>query len=137
MSEKYDIQVGDRVTYTLFGKKATKLIAGDEEINLIENDIKQDAIEILKIDRPKYEKVYGKQEILDEAEKEYLSNVIKPFRNKVKFFEKCNAREEQQYLDIYIEDNGYIVFPEFEENSMYKGMELNKQYTLKELGLDK
>ena len=76
MSEKYDIQVGDRVTYTLFGKKATKLIAGDEEINLIENDIKQDAIEILKIDRPKYEKVYGKQEILDEAEKEYLSNVI-------------------------------------------------------------
>ena len=136
MSEKYDIQVGDRVTFeNLEGNVVIMLIKTNAEIPEILDTLK--SRKVLKIERPKYEKVYEKKEILDEAEKEYLSNVIKPFRNKVKFFEKCNTREEQQYLDIYIEDNGYIVFPEFEENSMYKGMELNKQYTLKELGLDK
>lgn len=68
-------------------------------------------------------------------EKEYLSNLIKPFKNKVKIIEKTEENE-LQYLNIYVENDGYITLPGFEANTMYKGMKSDKEYTLKELGLD-
>lgn len=81
-------------------------------------------------------------EILDDKEKEYLSNLIKPFKKYVKSITKQNMlgreRIEIRYKDF--EDNNFplqsvIVFPTFRKNSMYKGMELEKDYTLEELGL--
>lgn len=49
--------------------------------------------------------------ILNEAERQYLSAVIRPFRDQVQSITK------------------------FEDSTMYKGMELGKEYTLEELGL--
>ena len=80
--------------------------------------------------------------ILDEAEKEYLSNVIKPFRGKVKYIVKRNENESE-YKSEYFEsirvvfEGSYwtLFFPYFEKGTMYKGMELDKEYTLEELGL--
>lgn len=43
----------------------------------------------------------------------------------------CGKRE---FLKIYLEDDN-IPFPFFTKGTMYKGMELNKRYTLEELGL--
>lgn len=74
-----------------------------------------------------------KQEILDKQEKEYLSAVIKPFRDKVKYIEK-NTYYEKEFIEICV--NGErIGLPCFKENTMYKGMEKYKEYTLEELGL--
>lgn len=67
--------------------------------------------------------------MLDETEKRYLSNVIKPFRDKVKAIEKVS------YLKIYIKEDEPTILPYFEKGTMYKGMKENKEYTLKELGL--
>ena len=75
-------------------------------------------------------------QILDKEEKEYLSNVIKPFRNKIKSIELkywCRTQEEV-CLMIHLGDST-VCFPPFEEGTMYKGMKLDKPYTLKELGL--
>ena len=71
--------------------------------------------------------------ILDDVEKAYLSAVIKPFRVKVGYVKKidCGKRE---FLKIYLEDDS-IPFPFFTKGTMYKGMEADKEYTLKELGL--
>lgn len=79
-------------------------------------------------------------QILDKEEKEYLSNVIKPFRKKVKSIIKCLVHEERwEYVTIFYEDIDNSIepleLPCFEEHSMYKGMELGKEYTLEELGL--
>lgn len=76
--------------------------------------------------------------ILTDKECEYLSAVIKPFRNVIEWISKNPYRNDFEYIDIkYIEDNGYqiMTFPLFKEGTMYKGMALKKEYTLEELGL--
>ena len=77
---------------------------------------------------------------LNDDEKEYLGNVIKPFRNRVIYITK-NECTLGEYLEIYLRhyDDGCssysIVLPYFKKGTMYNGMELYKEYTLYELGL--
>ena len=75
------------------------------------------------------------KEILDEKEKEYLSNIIRPFRDKVTYIQK-NSCIIKEYIVIKIEEDFTMVFPFFEKGTMYKGMESDKKYTLSELGLE-
>ena len=76
-----------------------------------------------------------KPPVLDDVEKAYLSAVIKPFREEVKYAYKiCSKIDKREYLEISLE-NGVISFPYFEKGTMYKGMEAKKTYTLEELGL--
>lgn len=78
------------------------------------------------------------KDILDIQEKRYLYNIIKPFKNRVKYIIK---KEYYEYEYISIEykeiDNStyYIQLPNFKPNTMYKGMEIDKEYTLHELNL--
>lgn len=72
------------------------------------------------------------QEILDKKEKEYLSNIVKPFKDKVKYISKLGAGDE--YISILL-DTEMINFPYFKRNTMYKGMKNRKEYTLEELGI--
>ncbi len=80
-------------------------------------------------------------DILTKEEKEYLSAVIKPFRDKVKNIIKFScAMNSHCYIDIVYDDDTWgkdmaIVMPPFKKDTMYKNMELGKKYTLKELGL--
>lgn len=78
-----------------------------------------------------------REPILDDAEKKYLSEVIKPFLSKIKYIAKFKGAcsEDKQYIHIGFYEGDGLTFPYFKENSMYKGMELNKAYTLKELKL--
>ena len=91
--------------------------------------------EIIEVKRPvKYETIYQKPpEILDKEEKEYLSAVIRPFKDKVVYIIKHTA-DIGEWIDIYLKDGG-LSFPDFDKGTMYKGMEANKEYTLEELGL--
>jgi hypothetical protein len=74
-------------------------------------------------------------DILTDKEKDYLSAVIKPFREKVEYVYKiCLEIDKREYLEISLE-NGVISFPYFEKDTMYKGMKYGKRYTLEELGL--
>ena len=75
------------------------------------------------------------KEILDDVEKEYLSAVIKPFKDRVKYISKWDC-PIGEFIEIGISNDRAIPFPNFKKNTMYKGMEVNKNYTLKELGLD-
>ena len=87
---------------------------------------------IIKIEEPTYETVYEyKPEILDEVEKRYLRGVIRPFE--VRFIKKVDLTNAEY---IYIElKSDHISLPNFSSNTMYKGMEIDKEYTLEELGL--
>ena len=77
-----------------------------------------------------------KEQILDDAEKAYLSAVIKPFRKKVEYIAIWGAwNGSKQFVHIELYDDDYMNFPNFEKNTMYKGMEPRKQYSLEELGL--
>ena len=79
------------------------------------------------------------KQILTDAEKRYLSNVIEPFRDRIMYINKVKA-SRGEYIAIHL--NHYTgglpdsaMLPEFEEETMYKGMELGREYTLEELGL--
>ena len=80
--------------------------------------------EIIKIPKP----------ILDEKEKEYLSSVIKPFRDKVISISKKSANYGE-FIDILIDEAEDIYLPYFKPGKMYQGIGVNREYTLEELGL--
>lgn len=82
-----------------------------------------------------------KEPILDEEEKKYLSDVIRPFRDRVKYILR-NDREDNttSFIVVVIEcidkqNYEHICLPLFKTNTMYKGMEEGKEYTLEELGI--
>lgn len=84
-------------------------------------------------------------DILSEKEKEYLKSIIRPFKDRVEYIVKgknINSDGTFYYIGIIVK---YIAIDRFSEaiylpyfkpeSKMYEGMELNKEYTLKELGL--
>ena len=76
-----------------------------------------------------------KKPILDKKEKEYLSSVIRPFRDQVKYIRKIEwLRDNREYISVGFK-NYPMLFPLFENGKMYKGMELDREYSLEELGL--
>lgn len=78
----------------------------------------------------------AKEPILNEVEKDYLSAVIKPFRGKVSYILKQkNFDSSMEFIHIDLSDGDVADFPNFKANTMYRGMEVDKYYTLQELGL--
>ena len=83
--------------------------------------------------------------LLDEVEKKYLKSIIRPFKDRVVSIEKkknINSEGTFYYIGIIVKHiaidcfSEAIYLPYFKpESKMYEGMELNKEYTLKELGL--
>lgn len=76
------------------------------------------------------------KEILDDTEKRYLKAVIRPFKNKINHISKEDCYDGDCYISIELDDTERINLPYFKKGTMYNGMEDNKEYTLKELGLD-
>lgn len=77
------------------------------------------------------------EDILSDKEKEYLSAVIKPFRDKVDYVKKYSfdGGEKESIGISFKNDNGYFSFPVFKKGTMYAGMYPYREYTLEELGL--
>lgn len=82
------------------------------------------------------------KDILNEREKSYLSAVIKPFRDKSWYIVKTEFDADYEQIvcvissDVPQIETAGISFPCFKKGKMYKGMEENKKYKLKELGLE-
>lgn len=74
------------------------------------------------------------REVLNKEEKEYLKAVIKPFRSEVKCIVKNSINKEKEHIAISLK-NDFLFLPNFRVGSMYKGMEIDRRYTLEELGL--
>ena len=149
---KSDLQDGDIVTYrdneqAVVVQKETKLIGiknltlmyladYDEKLNHKTGKHKGTINDIIKVERPtQYEIVFErKKEILDESEKEYLRNVIRPWRDKVKGIvkEKLN---DKNWISIDFKNDACMDFPNLDKKEDYKNMEAGKMYTLEELGL--
>ena len=89
------------------------------------------------------DKEHEEEQILNNAEKKYLSAVIKPFRDKVNFICKVNYYNnpeievyKAQHIVIGLNDNSpEVVLPLFKAGTMYKGMVAGHVYILEDLGL--
>lgn len=95
---------------------------------------------IIKIEEPTYTTVYeANKEILDEAEKRYLKEVVRPYKNVksiLKYIYPGNRLESIMITVLDLENEDWLfTLPPFETGKMYKNMEDNKAYTTEELGL--
>ena len=88
-------------------------------------DILCDRVEIVKKSKP----------ILTEEEKEYLSYIIKPFKDNIESIYKYCYGVDSECIEIRFHGGCTTSFPPFKKNSMYQGMELEKEYELGALGL--
>ena len=107
-----------------------KTKSGEEEIN---------GLGIFRIDAKEWEIYEEPKLILDTEEKAYLEAVLRPFKNRILCIHKSSL-DDYEYLWIGVKSTvfkGLEIFtlPSFKPDTMYKGMEVNKEYTLKELGL--
>src|SRR5574344_1644958 len=80
--------------------------------------------------------------ILDKEEHDYLRAVCKPY--KVKYIRKLETTVSgKQYIEIVVKSSvccgttDRCSMPFFEKDTMYKGMEVDKKYTIEDLELDK
>lgn len=92
------------------------------------------------LDPRKAEKVAVKanKPILDVKEKQYLEAVIRPFSNKVAYIKKIELdTSNKAYILIWSKDGDASSLPYFKCDTMYKGMEPGREYTIDELGLFK
>lgn len=141
-----ELKVGDRVRNKINGKIGViKEILDNKDVNekygtyIYNYRIKYDEDKIMTVFNSivEIEKI---KDILDKDEIEYLTNVIKPFKNRVSNIRKindgideCIVIEVRNHRKCYSE---IIILPYFEKGTMYKRIETHKKYTLKELNLD-
>ena len=70
---------------------------------------------------------------LTKEEKDYLSEVIKPFRDKIEYIKRLTFDSVDSIQ--MITDKGVTAVLFFETDTRYKNMEPDREYTLAELGL--
>lgn len=78
-----------------------------------------------------------KETVLDDVERDYLKSVLKPFKKKAYYVVKLPSKMglQEEYICAYVGKDAFV-FPNFKKGTMYKNMELRKNYTLKELGIE-
>lgn len=83
----------------------------------------------------------NKKFLLDCIDRKYFNNFLRPFRDDVQYLDKTNCLSSSyEYIRIYISANShtsYIYLPDFKTGTMFKKLEVDKQYTLEDLDLFK
>lgn len=86
--------------------------------------------------------LYDEKPPLDEVEKKYLSNILPPLKKSVKTIKivknSCGDTDNEYIQILFWDSKGGFdnwVFPPFKKGTMYAGMELDREYSLEELGL--
>ena len=93
---------------------------------------------------------YNRQdrEMLTSEEKEYISAIIKPFKDRVLYISKC-SKNDVEIADLciavkttsilsqkYANTIEYVILPIFKIGTMYNGLVTDKEYSLTDLDLD-
>nr|DAE68762.1 MAG TPA: hypothetical protein [Caudoviricetes sp.] len=135
---KADLKDGDKCTLkngqVIFVDKTS-----DYGFSNINEQLKyfNDDVSIAKVERPvKYETMFErKEEILDEVEKKYLADVVRPFRSKVRsVYKMAPICSNKEFINIQLRDENFTL-PYFKKGTMYKEMQTGKRYTLEKLGI--
>ena len=79
----------------------------------------------------------GAPDVLDKEEKEYLSAVIKPFRDRIISIAKITVSNNREAILINYTESPVraMRLPDFPKGTMYKDMANGIEYKLEELGL--
>ena len=127
-----DIQIGDKVTIDCMGDVKTIIITTEQEIKQIKENVAIFTNKILKIERPKYEVVEEKKELLTEEEREFLKLYIKIIKS-LNNGQIISIRKQSSWIIL-----GLKTGLEYQADigSKFKNMEDCKKYNFSELGLE-
>ena len=128
-----DIQVGDRLTYYNKSneREYTDIFSTSEDIEWFKSKNR----EILKIERigaGGWYTVYEKEDLLTDEEREFLKLYIKYVDKNIDTIgtESIGGRKSIYFAKS---NSGYYYYS---NQNYFKGLELDKKYTLKDLGLE-
>ena len=134
-----DIQVGDRITYKFIDKDGifTEIVGSNNlsltSIHWFKEHLEDKEIEIIKIERPKYEVVEEKKELLTEEEKQFL-------RYMCKYYDIKKIAFRGNEMDIYSKDSenseDMIACIDCPKSLTFEGIEDGILHISKELGLE-
>lgn len=82
-------------------------------------------------------KIFAKPELLDKVEKEYLGNLLKPYLKKdvrVIVTKHLSWNGDREWINIHVGFEDFDL-PYFNRNTMYKGLKVDREYTVEELSL--
>ena len=99
-----------------------------------------ETLDIVKVDNTNHlntnwDYIRKEENLLTDQERNYLKAVIAPVKAEVKYIIKLDFQYEEEYIRIRL-SNGFISLYFFKAETQYIGMELYKEYTLEDLGLD-
>ena len=122
------IEVGDRVTSK--NKGTGKIYVEIAYNNVAIENMKSDLYntEIIKIERPHYEVVEEKKELLTEEEKEFLKSILRYYKATTIYFDV----DRVLFFDDIIEE----ISPNYPKGLKFEGVKKHTQYDLEELGLE-
>lgn len=125
-----DVRIGDRVTYKNSMNDIRQVIIKDEEQkNKYCNN--KTAFEILKIERPQYEVIEEKKELLTEEERGFLKSYIKIIEN-LNNGKVINILRTETKIRVYLKTGlDYCI----EVGTKFSNMKIDTSYNLSELGL--
>ena len=138
LEEEFRIKYDNKAMYVLKDDGFFEVVGRNTYLQRDIDNLLNGEWEVVKLPKP----------ILDDGERKDLGNIVKPFRDRMIYIEKAETIKTYNpnakvYECIYImykdsskkQNPFYMGFPCFKKGTMYKGMELNKKYTLEELGL--
>ena len=141
LEEEFKIKYDDKSTYVFKEDGLFKKINGGVYSQCDIDNLLTGESELVKLPKP----------TLNKKEREYLCNVIKPFRDRIVWIRKCEYDRGDFFYGEYIvmglkffdsgtdgficTDEEQIALPSFAKGTMYNGMKLDKKYTLEELEL--
>lgn len=132
VAQQLGVELGEKFEVTVNGLNSQECVLKESGLFIVDGNrpsahtLKDLLVGSLKI----------KKSSLDKQEKEYLENVIRPFRDRVEHIFKHKHRYgKKEYIAIVIKDEDSTCLPNFKSGSMYKGMVPDRLYTLAELGL--
>ncbi len=127
-----EIEVGDRIKYLdKYKTERVTIIKDAEMVEVYKNDNGK-YITILKIERPKYEVIEEKKELLTEGERELLKVMIKYLCAEIGYIKKTDEKV------ILIKNNGVEIAQIVIRDIVlgFKNLQEDEEYTLEELGLE-
>ena len=134
VGEKFDIKSESygKIKNCFFGELVGMLHVPDENDD---KDYFKRALLLTELITGEAKIIKNTQPILDDVEKDYLKNIVKPFKVKsiVKLYDD---RDNSYYIRIVLNNESSIFLPSFSiKSKMYKGMRPGEDYILEELGI--
>lgn len=136
IAEMLGVELGEEFRVSTYGRIRRLTEKGMEWYDADENIWEYNVLDFMLLCAGKLE-IDKIPNILTKKEKILLRKVIQPYRRRLSMILKLKKRKDYEFILIGLigEGNEHLELPEFKNGAKFSGMELQKGYSMEELGL--